>query len=332
MTLVQEAKQIYSRLLSSGIGVILIHMKTTLKILILTCLTAMSTSLSALADPLPDELPPINAFTAGLGFAGVALTSDPGTVFWNPAGLGSSDVMAVDFTAAAPTLETPGSWSFLVANSSSQEGSRFGFAAIRRHFVTDSSEFKSFQLLTPLSYGFKAGVFPVGISMKFICENKNDADDWNYGMAFDAGALWITPTGFTFGASVHNFAGSNLTAFERKSWLGFSWGTDESPLLLNTQICADRLTDPDFITSNFSVGMRALFFESLPTVVAGFMRSDGNDWATLGVGYNNVKDNTTIEYTYVINPVGWEDAGHFLTYSWGLFPARGARKPASRSF
>lgn len=272
------------------------------------------------AEPIEEILPPVNSLCAGLGFVGVGVPNDPGTVYWNPAGLASMDQMSVDFTVAAPSLESPGSWSFLVANSSSGGGGRFGIALIRRHVKRDDQTYKSFQFNTPLSYGFKAGKFPVGVTLKFISEQFKGSG-WHYGLAFDVGTIWIAPSGFVIGFSCLNFSGSNLGAFERENWLGTSWTSPNNSMMFAAQTKIDRPFYKNNFYSNFGMGMKIDLGRKTPGLRAGYLERDGEKRWTVGFRYRNLKSNSYIEYALAANPDGWGQRAHFLTYGYSIKPS-----------
>ena len=57
-------------------------------LIFITVITFANNQVSA--KPIPYAIPPVNAFTAGIGGAGVAVTDDPAVVYWNPAAFGAS--------------------------------------------------------------------------------------------------------------------------------------------------------------------------------------------------------------------------------------------------
>lgn len=282
----------------------------------------------AQAAPLPDCLPPVNAFTVGIGGAAVAVTDNPGVIFWNPAGFGVSEVVETDFTIASAKLELPASWSFLIANSASG-GGKFGLAMIRRHSFKNNDEYKSFEMIFPLSHQFKAGMIPVGVSVKFISEQW-EGSDWKSGMAFDTGMMFITPTGFKFGLTVKNISGSDLSTFRSQTWAGVSWGGEEYPILVSGQVRAERLRSRKYTTDNFNVGMNVTLFSWLPEIRTGWVRSAGEGRLTIGLCHRLVKSNAKIEYSFSTIPDGWAEKVHILTYGWGIKPLapslRGTRR------
>ena len=269
------------------------------------------------AEPLPDAIPPVNAYSVGMGAASVAVTDDPSVIYWNPAGFGITDIMAIDFTMAAPKFESPGSWSFLVANSSSEEGSRFGLAMVRRNIVKDYTHSKTFEIITPLTHQLKSGLLPVGFSVKFAAESIENAD-WKYGLKFDAGVLGILSSGFKLGLSVQNLTGSNLQAFKSRTWIGASWGGDSMPILIAGQIRADRLRNRKFTSNNFNLGTVIALTPELPFIRAGWIKAGGDGWLSLGFRYNSPGQKTRFGYAFMVDPEGWTDKAHFLTYGWRL--------------
>ncbi len=271
------------------------------------------------AAPLPYAIPPVNAFSLGIGGGAVAITDDPSVVYWNPAGFGLANLMSVNFTVAAPRFETPVSWAFLVANSSTDEGSRSGFALIRRYAEKDRVKFRSFQVILPLAHKFYRESIAFGFSMKFISE-RFDESSWNYGTAFDLGVMVILPLGLKLGFSSQNIIGSDLRSFGSKSWLGCSWGGRSSPVMLSAQMRADRLRNKSFNNENYNVGFRLASFGKLPELRGGLMRSKGEKWMTAGFAYlaDNNK-NAKLEYSLAVDPDNWGVKTHLLTLSWDLY-------------
>ncbi len=240
---------------------------------VVTILLVFLTSTS-LAASISYAILPVNAFSLGIGGAAVAVPDDPSVIYWNPAGFGLTDLMSVNFTMAAPKFETPGSWAFLVANSSTDEGGRFGFALIRRYAEKDSVKFRSFQVILPMTHRFYRESIAFGFSTKFISE-RFDESSWNYGTAFDLGVMVILPLGLKFGFTSQNIIGSDLRSFGSKPWLGCSWGSHNSPVILSAQMRADRLRNKSFNSDNYNIGFRTASFGLLPELRGGLMRSKG---------------------------------------------------------
>lgn len=287
--------------------------KTVSFALILTLLTPFQLP----ADPIYKGQPPVNAFSAGIGFSGVGLVGDPSVLYWNPAGLSAIDQLSVDFTVAAPVVESPGSWSFLIANSSSGEGGRFGMILMRQHILTDDMTYKVFQFNTPLSYGFSTGQLPVGVTLKFISESLEE-DNWHYGVSFDLGMQWITNSGLILGIASLNIAGSDLQAFENESWFGISWGKSTDRIMLTSQFRIDDPFSPTGISDNYKFGLSVKLYESLPAIRSGFSRTSDGKRITVGISYQREKQNTHIEYSLSTDPGDWENRAHFLTYGYAV--------------
>lgn len=275
------------------------------------------------ANPLPAGIHPINSLSAGLGLSGVAPLSDPALVFWNPAGLGAVNEMAVDFTVAATTLESPGSWSFLMTNSNAKDGSRLGLAMMRRHSDGPKGEFKSFQINLPLAYGFRTGKLPVGVTLKFISERHANGT-WNYGTALDLGTAFITGSGIQIGVTSLNTAHSDLGAFSRETWAGLSWVSEVTGGSLTFQGKIDRPFKSDDLEDNFGFGVAQRLGKSQQELRVGYARRAGTGWQTVGFSTKNRGSNTHFDYTLMINPNGWSDKVHFITYGYQI----GSVKPS----
>jgi len=278
------------------------------------------------ADPLPAPFPPINAYSAGLGFANAAVWDDPSAVIWNPAGLGLITSMSAEASVAGRDAEWPSSWSFILSNPSGAGQSRFGFALLRRHSLDQTGEYRSFAAIMPLSYGYNRGRIPFGLTMKFAGERYDDRDDWSMGLLFDAGVAWRISDGFSLGLSRLNIAGSALTSFRRESWLAGSLGSPDSPVVLAGQVRFDRPGDREFMERNWSSGVRIDFGGATPALRGGYLKRNGVFWYAGGVGWENLESNTRIEYGILYRAEGQVERAHFLTYGYSMRPGSGMRR------
>ncbi len=285
------------------------------------------------AESLNKALPPVNAYSAGLGMAGVAVASDPATLFWNPGGVGMTNLIAVDISMAAPEFETPGNWSFIMLNSSDIDGNRIGFGLFRNFSeFEDKKRYKSYAVSLPLSHGFQSGSFPIGLSVKYIAENIED-EGWHHGMALDFGTMWNPGGGVTFGFSTLNAVGSALRSFNQESWFGASWGDEDQPLSFSTQFRADDLTDWDYISKHYSVGvnyapssMMAEFTQSNRFEFRGGYLKDGDyGWASFGIEMTQAENDSHIAYTMMVDTDGWKNRAHYISYGYSK---SAAKKPA----
>ncbi|MDP8228463.1 MAG: hypothetical protein P9M15_03325 [Candidatus Electryoneaceae bacterium] len=274
------------------------------------------------ASPLDGELPPINAFNSGIGLAGVAVPDNPSFVYWNPAGLAFLSQRSIDFTAAAPKAETPGSWSFLIANKEYGGNSNFAFGIIRRQVrledQTDRIDYRSFEVIAPMSFKLGMKDTPVGISLKFISERVRDGE-WKYGAACDVGVMQRLGSELYIGFAVRNLIGSHLRSFGSESWLGGSLGGDDDPILIACQVRMDRPFDRNYMSRNYGYGARFRLRDDLPELRTGYLRRDDSGWITAGLGYRT-ETYTRIEYTLLVQVDDSRDATHFLTYGYSLDP------------
>jgi len=288
------------------------------------CIFILASSARIIAEPIPQSHHPVNAFSAGMGLTGVAISNNPVTIFWNASGLNRMEQLGLDFTVAAPNIESPGTWSFLMANASSNQDTRFGLGMTRRHAKNEHGTFKSFDLILPLSHGFKAGRIPFGFSLKFISESI-DEGDWKYGMSVDIGAMWLYGSGLKFGLSYMNIGGSDLEAFQNELWLGTYWSNAISPLSFSSQIRGERLLDSDYISQNFGVGVNYRLpdypfdrnrkigsFE----IRGGLKKAESKTWYTFGFDFIQAGSDTHIGYAVVIDAETWSGRSHYLTYGY----------------
>lgn len=287
----------------------------------------------ASADPLSKALPPVNAYSAGLGMAGVAVANDPATLYWNPGGVALTNQLAVDISMASTGFESPGTWSFIMMNSSDEDGNRIGFGLFRNFSeFEDLQIFKSYMVTLPLSHSFQSGNFPIGLSVKYITEKIEDGD-WHHGLAFDFGTMWNPGGGVTFGFSTLNAAGSALRSFSRESWFGASWGGKDQPLSFSTQFRADDLTDWDYTSRHYSIGVNyaphsllAEFGQSSHYEFrGGYLKSGDDNWASFGIEVIQSANDSHIAYTLMVDPDGWKNRAHYISYGYSK---TSAKKPA----
>jgi len=310
------------------LGIILNYMS---KSFLLILLTALHFAVAAKAgEPLYRHFPPINAYSAGMGFAGGVVWEDPSVVFWNPAGLALLDQMSAEVTLAGPKAAMPSSWSILVANSAAAGESRFGFGFLRRHSLDDIGEYCSFQVVMPLSYGFGSGKLPFGVTMKFASERYDDRDDWTYGVLFDVGLLWRIADGFAIGASRLNIVGSALSSFQPESWLSAEIGAETSPVIIAAQTRFDAPSDKAFMQANYSLGARLDFGRKAPGLRGGYLKREGITWFAGGFGWINLDANTSIEYSLLVQADDQTNRAHFLTYGYSLKPR--TKKPTAGTY
>ncbi|MBT7787422.1 MAG: hypothetical protein HN757_00930 [Calditrichaeota bacterium] len=285
------------------------------------------------AKPFSKALPPVNAYSAGLGMAGVAVGNDPATLYWNPGGVGLTNQIAVDISMAAAGFESPGNWSFIMLNSSDIDGNRIGFGLLRNFSeFEDKKEYKSYTVSLPLSSSFQSGSLPVGISVKYITENI-EGDGWHHGMSLDFGSMWNPGGGVVFGYSTLNAVGSALRSFSHESWFGASWGADGQPISFSSQFRADELTDWDYISKHYSVGMnyapRSMIAEFTQTNLfefrGGYLVDGDEKWASFGIEVIKGENDSHIAYTMMVDPVGWKNRAHYISYGYSKIAAK---KPA----
>lgn len=286
---------------------------------------------SANGSPLPRHFPPVNAYSAGVGYASVANPDDPSIILWNPAGMALIDQMSAEFSLAGPKAEQPSSWSILFSNTSGVQESRFGMGVVRRLSADDIGTFRSFEVIIPFSYGFGTNKLPLGLTMKYAAERYDDRDDWSSGLLFDVGMAWRISDGFTLGTSRLNAFGSALSSFPRESWLGAAIGNGKSPFVISAQTRFDRPSDIDFMKDNWSAGVRASIGENIPELRGGFLKRDGEVWFGGGVGWINTKSNTRIEYSLLAKNSNTGIKSHMLTYGYSLMP-RSKRTDTHLSF
>lgn len=277
------------------------------------------------SEPFPAALPVVTARSAGFGFWGVALSSDPAAIFWNPAALGVGELLAADLTVAAGGFEGPSNWTFLLANCPPNDGERYGLGLIRRSTARDTTTLKSFQVIVPLSTHSLGQILPpVGMSLKFISES-HARRDWNYGAGLDLGVVYRW-RGWTGGWTLHNVAASNLKAFRRESWAGASW--DARWMVLGAQVELVKNLSRKTLSRRFHGGCELVVSQTLPVVRAGTVHDGAVRWITLGVGYRYRESNARIEYAVAVESGGSRHRIHTLTYGFGVGAATSRGAPS----
>ncbi len=299
-----------------------------MKFRLLKCLLlpVLLTSVRAFGQSIPLEFPPVNSFTAGCGFTGVAMVDNAATIYWNPAGLAFLDDQSVEFTASGRKLHIPGSWSLMVANNAYDEKKPFGFGIVRRLTGQNnpdiieselSKEVRSFSVITPIAFKSRRGDFAVGVSLKFIGE-KISGSDWKHGSAFDAGTIWKVGKELFLTSTSRNYIGSNLHTFPSESWFGASLGNSYTPLQLGIQVRGDRLQQLKWTSRHFRYGGRIRLEDIAWEFRGGFIRQGDDSWITAGIAYWTVRDDSHFDYTVMLNQGDRGNTVHFMTYGYSV--------------
>ncbi len=278
---------------------------------------------STLADPTPYVYPPVNAYSVGMGSAGVALAHDPSIIFWNPGGIGLLDRLAVEFSMASSGLESPGSWAFIMANSSDNDDNRFGLGIIRQHSELDESTYKSYTVLLPLATSLKTNSLPIGMTVKMLSEKLND-EDWHFGAGIDFGVMWQTKTGMLLGLSRLNIFGSSLRSYERQTWFGFGWEKKDFPVKMGAQCRLDRPLDLDYINQHYRTGVEIDLTDDKQTakkeyqysVQTGFIREGDTNYLSGGISALKIADSVHFSYSMGVDTRTWSHRIYMLTYGY----------------
>ncbi len=300
------------RLLSPCTGVILNAMTNGFRG---SALLAVALNFFSLAQAaiLPMRLPPVGAYSAGIGYASLAVFDDPSMVYWNPAGLAVANIGLVQFSLASHTGALAGSWSALIASGNSGSDSRFGLGLIRRHSVNFAGEFTSFECIAPLSYVGPDRTVPIGFSMKFQTENYGSR--WVYTMGLDAGAAYITrDKGLTVAVSTKNVFGGRLQAFPHESWIGAALGSDTTALRFSIQARFDRPLHYNYMSQNYSIGGRLLASQTMPQLRMGVIHGEGKLRYSAGIGYAAPRSSGRFDVAVIFDPKNSGDRTYFLTY------------------
>jgi hypothetical protein len=155
-----------------------------------------------------------------LGGAGVALSSDVSTLYWNPAGLFYLDRMALDLTFQFEDLDWPSNWGVSYGNysASTRRGAGLGVYRILAHRDTVGGDAVA-ALLTTV-YRMPLGL-PLGVSFKYINENWAGAGRKHY-FTLDAGTL-VTIGSLQWGASFQSVTQPDSRILPYQVLCGFSW-------------------------------------------------------------------------------------------------------------
>jgi hypothetical protein len=272
----------------------------------------------SLAAPLPQQLPPVGAYSASIGLTSVAVFDDPSVIYWNPAGLAMMNQMVAQLTLVSFSKARPTSWSALMASNSSGEGSAFGLALLRRRSTNWAGEYTSFEVITPLSFKQRSKNLPFGISLKL--QSENYGEKWVYGFRMDAGAAIVSRDGgMKIAVSTQNVIGGRLRAFPHESWIGLAAGSDTSSFRLSMQARFDRPFDGDYISQNYSLGGRwKLGYQNPFQLCAGLIRQNTQIRYTTGFGYDTRLSTSHFEAAVIYDPRIGADRTYYVTYGYAV--------------
>jgi len=271
-----------------------------------------------IAASAPYHLPPLSVSSIGSGYATLAEGNDASTIFWNPAGLALMNQMSAQLTLGLYDEQNhPTSWSLLFASNLSHAEGQFGLGIIRRYSENSSGEFKSFEVLNPLSFKGSRSTVAWGFTPKLAAENFGEK--WVYGLKLDAGVSLKTErkSGMVLAFAMQNFAGSNLRAFRWDSWGGFRSGSEANTFTMYVQTRMDKPFNAKYMSENYRIGgLLKPEDRRKPEVRMGLIRDRGVVQYTAGLTYRSVTSSTRIEYAIIWNPNEKQSFAHFLSYGF----------------
>jgi len=276
-------------------------------------------SAAAFALPLPPRLPPVGAYSAGIGFTSVAAFDDPSIIYWNPSALAMMNQMTAQLNLAAYTNARPTSWSALVVGASSRNDRAFGIGLIRRRSTNWAGEYTSVELISPMAFVSKERRYPAGFSFKL--QSENYGAKWVYGFRMD-GAISVVSRDedFKVAFSTQNVIGGRLRAFPHESWAGVSLGNDTASLRFTLQCRFDRPFDKEYISQNYSAGFRMRQTEGPFEARGGLIRSGGVVRYATGFGYYNRLNQMRLDSAVIFDPENGDDRTYYMTIGYSVGP------------
>jgi len=165
---------------------------------------------------------PAGARIISMGGAGVALPTEPATIYWNPAGLYFLNGLASDFTFQFAEFGWPENWGLSYSNYSSSRQHGGGLGIYRQNVESPDTLIFGDAVMVQLAsvYSLPLGI-PLGLSAKYINENWEDAGRKSYftmdaGTGYQMGGLYV-------GASVQSVTQPDSRIFPYRVLAGASF-------------------------------------------------------------------------------------------------------------
>lgn len=167
-----------------------------------------------------ESIIPAGVRVQSLGGAGVALSTDVSTLYWNPAGLYYLDRMALDLTFQFEDLNWPSNWGVSYGNYSASSRRGAGLGVYRMLVRQDTLGGDAVAVLLTTVYRTPLGL-PLGVSFKYINENWAGAGRAHY-FTLDAGTLVMIGS-LQWGASFQSVTQPDSRILPYQVRCGFSW-------------------------------------------------------------------------------------------------------------
>jgi len=270
---------------------------------------------AVLALPLPPKLPPVGAYSAGIGFTSLAVFDDPSIIYWNPAALAMMNQMTAELNLTAYTNARPTSWSALAISASPRNDHPLAMGLVRRRSTNWAGEYTSVEFIYPMAFVAKERRFPAGFSVKV--QSENYGEKWVYGFRMDGGIGYVTHNqGFKAAISTQNVIGGNLRAFPHESWAGLAFGSDTASFRVSLQCRFDRPFDKEYMSQNYSVGARLRQTDGPFEARGGIIRSGGVVRYATGFGYHNRLSMTLFDAAVIYDPDNGDDRTYYLSIGY----------------
>jgi hypothetical protein len=248
----------------------------------------------------------------GMGGAGAALSNEPATLYWNPAGLYFLDQIAADFTFQFRDLDWPENWGLSYANysSSRRRGAGLGIYRSEIHSPDTLNFGDAVAVLLATVYPTPIGL-PIGMAFKYVNENWEDAGRENYftldlGTAYELGGLYL-------GLAFQSVTQPQSQLHPYRVSLGASYRLGEFLTLAAQETVNDwsQIEDPDGadLRGGIEVSPGGLW-----SLRAGrWERPDQNYW-TAGLGLGSTRGGARLHFAYHWPDGNDGEKGLFISY------------------
>jgi hypothetical protein len=257
---------------------------------------------------------PVSARLQGMGGAGVAMASDVGTVYYNPAGLFFHNNIAIDVSLQSEGMDWPQGWgiTYLKYTKGQQGGAGFGIYRIIDNSIPEGGNALASQVTTV--YKTPVGV-PIGLSLRYINEKWADQKRGNY-FAADFGLL-IPYRGLLLGVNFQNMLRPDSHLFPYHILVGASW----SPAVWLSAAVQVSAADGNQLKYMDQTELRSgleLHPFNLLSLMGGYVKYQDIRYWTAGLGISSSSLNTRFFFAYHWYPEGGGDDRLYFTYNYYL--------------
>ncbi len=230
-----------------------------------------------------ESIIPAGVRVQSLGGAGVALSSDVSTLYWNPAGLYDLDRLALDLTFQFEDLDWPSNWGVSYGNYSASARRGAGLGVYRLLVRSDSVGGDAVAVLLTTVYRTPLGL-PLGVSFKYINENWGGEGREHY-FTLDAGTL-VTIGTLQWGASFQSLTQPDSRILPYQVLCGFSWDL-WGRLTLVGQAAVHSWDDVENWRQAVLGGGAEFFFNEAISIRMGRTETPDEKFWTGGIGWSS---------------------------------------------